>query len=147
MSIDEEADAGERRRLHFRALSSTIIGKRSVGKQLPLRRRRTVAKAIIDPGICGFMAEVVATMEGDMCTLEISCDCEPIQEMAKELTRVDPMEEIGFFREGPLTWRMFAKHCPHPSCPVLAGILKAVEVEAGLALPKDASIKVTRSGE
>ena len=106
-----------------------------------------MAKAVIDPGICGFITEVVATMDGDQCSLAITCDCEPIQNMAKELTAVDPMEEIGFHREGPLTLRMFAKHCPHPSCPVPAGILKAVEVEAGLALPKDASIEVTRSGD
>ena len=103
-----------------------------------------MAKAIIDPGICGFMAEVVAKTEGGMCSLDIKCDCEPIQEMAKELAQVDPMVEIGFHGDGPLTWRMFAKHCPHPSCPVLAGILKAVEVESGLALPKDAKIEVTR---
>lgn len=104
-----------------------------------------MAKAVIDPGICGFVAEVVATMgEDEMVGLEIACDCEPIQEMAKELRQVDPMVEIGFHREGPLTLRMFRTHCPHPSCPIPAGILKAVEVEAGLALPKDASIKVTR---
>ncbi len=29
---------------------------------------------------------------------------------------------------------------PHVSCPVISGILKALEVSAGLALPKDASI-------
>jgi hypothetical protein len=104
-----------------------------------------MTKTIIDPGICGFIAEVTATMNDEMCSLDIRCDCEPIQHMAKELTEVDPMVEIGFFREGPLTLRMFAKHCPHPSCPVPAGILKAVEVEAGLALPKDASIKVVKS--
>ena len=34
----------------------------------------------------------------------------------------------------------------HPACPVLAGILKAVEVAAGLALPRDAVIKVTAGG-
>jgi len=106
-----------------------------------------MSKAIIDPGICGFMAEVVAEMEDDMCSLEITCDCEPIQEMAKELAQVDPMVEIGFHGDGPLTLRMFAKHCPHPACPVPAGILKAVEVAAGLALPKDASIRVMKSSE
>ncbi|NOZ19897.1 MAG: hypothetical protein GXP25_02280 [Planctomycetes bacterium] len=106
-----------------------------------------MAKTVIDPGICGFMAEVVATMNGDMCSLEITCDCEPIQKMAEELPQVDPMTEIGFHGDGPLTLRMFAKHCPHPSCPVPAGILKAVEVEAGLALAKDASIKVTKANE
>ena len=106
-----------------------------------------MTKIVIDPGICGLITEVVATMDGEMCALEIKTDCEALQEMAKELTQVDPMVEIGFFREGPLTLRMFATHCPHPSCPVPAGILKAVEVAAGLALPKDASIRVVESGE
>ena len=106
-----------------------------------------MTKIEIDPGICGFIAEVTASMKDDMCALDINCDCEPIQEMAKELKEVDPMVEMGFFREGPLVWRMFAKHSPHPSCPILAGILKAVEIEAGLALPKDAGIKVITSGE
>ena len=102
-----------------------------------------MAKAEIDPGVCGFLAEVTATMDGDMCALEISCECEPIQEMAKELVQVDPMAEIGFHGDGPLTLKMFEKHLPHPACPIPAGIVKAVEVAAGLALPKDASIKVS----
>ena len=106
-----------------------------------------MAKTLIDPGICGFLAEVVATMDGEMCSLEITCDCEPIQKLAQALPQVDPMVEIGFHGDGPLTWRMFAKHCPHPACPVPAGILKAVELAAGLALPKDASIKVLTDGE
>ena len=104
-----------------------------------------MSEAIIDPGICGFLAKVNAKMEGEMCSLEITCDCEPVQKMAEELAQVDPMVEIGFHGDGPLTLRMFEKHCPHPACPVPAGILKAVEVAAGLALPKDASIKVMRS--
>jgi len=29
---------------------------------------------------------------------------------------------------------------PHVSCPVISGILKALEVSVGLALPKDAMI-------
>ena len=104
-----------------------------------------MSEATIDPGICGFVAEVKATMEGEMCSLEIACDCEPVQEMAKDLAQVDPMVEIGFHGDGPLTLRTFAEHCPHPSCPVPAGILKAVEVAAGLALPQEASIKVVRA--
>ena len=101
-----------------------------------------MARIVIDPGICGFMAEVVAEMEGEMCSLEISCECEPVQRMARELTQVDPMAEIGFHGDGPLTLKMFTKHLPHPACPVPTGILKAVEIAAGLALPKDASIRI-----
>jgi len=40
-----------------------------------------------------------------------------------------------------VTPRLAAEHLVHPACPVPSGILKAIEVESGLALPKDASIK------
>ena len=33
------------------------------------------------------------------------------------------------------------KTIPHVSCPVISGVLKALEVGVGLALPKDAFIK------
>jgi hypothetical protein len=39
---------------------------------------------------------------------------------------------------------MAAKHCKHAACPVPSGIIKAVEVASGLALPKDASIQVSQ---
>ncbi len=103
-----------------------------------------MCKAIIDPGVCGFIAEVTAKMDGDMCSLQIACDCEPIQEMAKALTQVDPMAEIGFHGDGSLTLRMATQHLPHAACPVPVGIVKAVEVAAGLALPKDASIELIK---
>jgi hypothetical protein len=61
--------------------------------------------------------------------------------MVKELKEVDPMTEISFQREGSAILKKFEKTCPHPSCPIPSGILKAVEVEAGLALPQNASIK------
>jgi hypothetical protein len=42
---------------------------------------------------------------------------------------------------------MAAKHCKHAACPVPSGIIKAIEVASGLALPKDASITVTQEKE
>ena len=40
--------------------------------------------------------------------------------------------------------RMAAQHCKHAACPVPSGIIKAIEVAAGLALPKDAHIEVAQ---
>jgi hypothetical protein len=56
------------------------------------------------------------------------------------------MVEIGYHGDGPEVLRAATKLCPHPACPVPVGILKAVEVSAGLALPKDASIRVIKKG-
>ena len=77
-------------------------------------------------------------------TLDISTRCESIQRLADGLKVVNPEKEISFKGDGPQTLRMAAKHCKHAACPVPSGILKAIEVAAGLALPKDASIKVTQ---
>lgn len=36
------------------------------------------------------------------------------------------------------------KHCARAACPVPVGIVKAVEIEAKLALPTDVSIKLSK---
>ena len=95
-------------------------------------------------GICGMITEIRATSDDQsgMVNLEINTRCENIQKLAGDLKTVNPIEEISFRGDGPKTLRMAAKHCKHSACPVPSGIVKAVEVASGLALPKDASIKV-----
>jgi hypothetical protein len=39
---------------------------------------------------------------------------------------------------------MGLKHCFHAACPVPVGIIKAIEVEAKLALPKDVLMKIAK---
>ncbi len=103
-----------------------------------------MAKAEIFAGICGFTTIVEATMDDSQCNLDISSECQNIQRMAEELTQVQPYQEAFYQRSTPLTHQMAAKHCTHTSCPVPVGIIKAVEVEAKLALPADVSIKVSK---
>ena len=97
-------------------------------------------------GICGMITEIRATSRdpSGMVSLDINTRCESIQALAYGLKVVNPEKEISFKGDGPQTLRMAAKHCKHAACPVPSGILKAIEVAAGLALPKDASIKVTQ---
>jgi hypothetical protein len=106
-----------------------------------------LATAEIFSGICGFSTTVKAQMNGAHCTVSLESDCDAIQRLGEELTQVNPWQEITFRGEGPLTLKTGAKHCYHPACPVPVGIIKAIEVEAGLALPKDATIKVSKSSE
>ena len=67
-----------------------------------------------------------------------------MEQLAEALTEVDPYKEISYRGEGPVTLKLAAEHLVHPACPVPSGIIKAIEVEAGLALPKDASIKPSK---
>jgi hypothetical protein len=106
-----------------------------------------VAKAEVFSGICGFSTTVKTHMNGANCAVSIESDCDAVQRLAQELTEVNPWQEISFRGEGPLTLKMGAHHCRHAACPVPVGIIKAIEVEAGLALPKDATIKLSKSDE
>jgi hypothetical protein len=108
-------------------------------------KETTLAQVDIFAGICGFSATVRTKMDGSRCAISVESECDAIQRLGEELTHVDPWQEITFRGEGPLTFRMGFKHCYHPACPVPVGIIKAIEVEAGLALPKDATIKVSKS--
>ena len=103
-----------------------------------------MAKAVIDAGICGFITTVDAQSNESTVVLEIHSDCPAIQKMAAELTQVDPYKEISARRAVPATLQAGLKYCTHAACPVPVGVIKAVEVAAGLALPRDASIQVIK---
>jgi len=104
-----------------------------------------VAKAEIFSGICGFSTTVETSMDGKMCCkVNIVSNCKSVQSLAQELTEVNPYKEISTRPSIPFTLQMGAKHCPHSACPVAVGIVKAIEVEAKLALPADVSIKISR---
>ena len=104
-----------------------------------------MAKAEIESGQCGFATVVIASMNGKVCNLSITSDCEGIQKLASELAEVDPYREISFNQDAPLTFKMAAKHCLHAACPVPIGIIKAVEIEAGLGVPVDVIIKLSKA--
>ncbi len=105
-----------------------------------------MASAEIESGICGFCTTVTTTTEGGRkVRVEFETDCGYVEQLAEALTEVDPYREISYRGEGPITLKLAAEHLVHPACPVPAGIIKAIEVEAGLALPKDASIKPAKS--
>jgi hypothetical protein len=103
-----------------------------------------MAKSEINAGVCGHTSTVVTTMEGKVCKLEITSTCTAIQKIGEELKEVNPMLEISAKRAMPQILQMGLKHCFHAACPVPVGIIKATEVAANLALPKDATIKVSK---
>ena len=104
-----------------------------------------MAKAEVFAGNCGFNTTVETKMNGRSCTVQIHSQCDAIQRMADELTEVNPYEEISFKRKMPRTHEMGVKYCTHAACPVPSGIIKAIEVEAGLALPTDVTIKLIKT--
>lgn len=104
-----------------------------------------MARAEIQPGNCGHITIVEAKMTGEgRVSLSIESECQAIQRLAEHLTEVDPRQEISFRGGMPSVLAMAAEYCSHAACPVPVGIIKAVEVAAGLALPGEVTIKLTK---
>ena len=102
-----------------------------------------MTKVIIDPGVCGMVATVSAhSDDGDEVTLSIESACKGVGSIIGSLGDTFDPYELCFAKPGtgPL-YEYAAENFPaHGGCPVIAGIVKCVEAECGLALKKDATI-------
>ncbi|OLN26152.1 DUF6951 family protein [Desulfosporosinus metallidurans] len=104
-----------------------------------------MATGVIHCGICGFTINVKAVSDSDQnVKLEINSDCPNYQKIAKELTELNAYKEVFNKLHMGRVYEVFAKYSPHPSCPGVSGILKTVEVAAGLALSQNVSMNITK---
>jgi hypothetical protein len=111
----------------------------------PSTRGYIMATAEINPGICGLKTTVHAQSNGDRTVhLTIESDCKAVCKLGEQLKDVDPYREFTWRRGGPQTLENAPQCLSHPACPVPSGIIKVVEIEAGLALPADVSIKLSK---
>lgn len=102
-------------------------------------------RADIDAGICGFNTTVVAEAESMRSVkLTIESECPQIRKAAEQLPEMDMLEELKSGLGHGHVYTVLSGCVRHVTCPVGSGILKAAEASAGLALPKDASIKLTK---
>jgi hypothetical protein len=104
-----------------------------------------MAEANIRAGICGYTTKVTAKADEEQeVSLVITTECPNLKALEKELTQVNAYEEC-FEKIGEGTvYDTVRKYCRHAACPVPCGILKAIEVSAGLALPREVQIEITK---
>ena len=109
-----------------------------------------MAKAIVTAGICGFTSTIEASPNGAgpfRVHLHVESECPDVQNLAAEIQEVDAMAEClgrGAGGASPVVLEAGRRCLRHLACPVPVAIIKAIEVAAGLALPKDVSITITR---
>lgn len=102
-----------------------------------------MTKVTINPGVCGLITTAEAHSEDQMeVELTVKSGCEVVRNMMKELGTTFDAFSCCLGKPGTGAFYDYAReHFPgHASCPVIAGILKCIEAECGLALPRDASI-------
>ncbi|MBM4033865.1 MAG: hypothetical protein FJ291_19095 [Planctomycetes bacterium] len=113
-----------------------------------------MARAEIYAGICGFKTTVEAT-SGDRrhVRLKVQSNCPDVSRIRRRLEALslDAWAEVGPCDKPDRSKRSqvmdLCGELPHFACPVPPGIFKAIEVAAGLALPRDATIRVFREDE
>lgn len=93
----------------------------------------------VNAGVCGFRTVVRVDTSGGDTTVEVESDCPHVAKMAEAIPTVDAMREI-FEKGNSEVLAAGSEHLAHVTCPVPVGILKAIEAQAGLALPRDAAI-------
>jgi len=103
-----------------------------------------MTKVKINPGVCGFITTVEADSEDGMeVKVAVRSGCESVRDMFKELGDTFDSYEMCLVKpgKGPLFAYASEKFPVHCGCPIISGIIKAVEVECKLALPRNASIE------
>ena len=106
-----------------------------------------MTKVEVFSGICGFTTRIeVEETEKYVAILRMEGECPNCGKVAAVLAEgpLNVMNEL--FRKGQSkVIETCRANLPHISCPVPAGILKALEVGTKLALPADASIKFIKT--
>ena len=99
---------------------------------------------IVNSGACGFTVTIKAVRGNDKkIAISLDTNCEMVRKMLADITHVDQRVTLVGFRDNPI-YLSAAKHLKHVACPVPSAILKAIETEAGLNVPKDARIEFVR---
>ena len=102
-----------------------------------------MTKVMINPGVCGFITSAEAVSEDGLeVKVKVKSGCEPVMNMMKELGDTFDSYEVCLVKPGKGPFYAYAsEHFPvHCACPIIAGVIKAIEAECKLALPRDASI-------
>ena len=109
------------------------------------------AKVAVDAGVCGFKAVIKATSEDGMnVDLNIVSACETIKELTalyQAKTPINAYQEISPQKESiilELSRQVLVQKGCCEACVVPAGVCKAIQVVAGLALPEDVAMKISK---
>ena len=98
----------------------------------------------VDCGICGQRATInVSKSSATQLHVSVETDCEMLGKAAEQMDGADWREALRPGHPHSVHAIMFGT-IKHAGCPGPAAMAKAIEVEVGVALPKDVTISFTR---
>lgn len=102
---------------------------------------------VVDAGICGFQSRIHAESDDlQSVTFKVASGCEKVRAFGEALIAKGPVDGYAEIRAGAegvvlTTARECLKGCC-AACAVPVGAFKAMQVAAGVALPKDVTLKI-----
>jgi len=94
----------------------------------------------VEAGVCGFVTDIeVQKRDKQHMDVRVLTKCDMIAAWAEELGVINWMENLKSMKHS-FIFQCASSHIRHAACPVPVALLKAVEVEAGLALAADVTI-------
>lgn len=104
-----------------------------------------MTKIHVQAGACGFNTTVTVTRvdcdeEDYLVDIQIETESDNVKRLAKVLTQVDGMEESFKSFMSSKIFELGAQQGLHVACPVPTAIIKAIEVECGLNVPRNVEI-------
>lgn len=112
-----------------------------------------MTKVTIDPGICGFITTADAVSEDQLeVKIKVETECPYLRQMFDELDDTFSIFDIILKKPGDgVFWdkaRAMGDDFPgDTACPVFTGVVKCIEAECRMAIPKDASITFTQTND
>lgn len=104
-----------------------------------------MAKVTVYAGVCGFTAVIKAEkVDRKNVLVKIACPCEMIQDLGRDLEGREIGRDAFVRLFDSMVYKLANEHVKHTACPVPAAVLKAIEVELGLALPEDVKMKIKK---
>lgn len=99
-----------------------------------------MTRVVVNPGVCGKKVTIEVEKVGKRgVRVDITSDCKMVNEMGESLDGVDQWDVFKPPIDSP--FYECALHCRlHTACPIPMAIIKAIEVEAGLAAPGPVSL-------
>ena len=103
----------------------------------------------IEAGVCGFRTKAWARSEdGQWVSYEVTSDCEKIQALAGRLEAAGPIDAYDAIARGAdsqlLTVCRDSLQGCCAGCVMPVGLFKAMQVAAGLALPRDIAVRLEK---
>ena len=108
------------------------------------------ANVEIDAGVCGFRTCArVLSADNQHVSFDITSDCEKVQDLAASISALAPLD--AYEEISPATESRLLACCGEvlkgccSGCAVPVGLFKAMQVSAGLALPKGIRIELSKT--